>query len=302
MLPGQTGAPMVPGALPPDNGVPAGPSAAPLRRLTTREYHNTVRDLFKGAEIPAQGFPPPTAVNGFENHELSLPATSLLTESELDAAAAIAERVVAQRDKWVACTGDDIDCARATADALIARAYRRPPTTAERDRMRGFVDETFEASDFASTLSDVVQVVLASPQFLYRIETGKAPAGDAMWVDLDDYELASRLSYFLWETMPDEMLFDDAAAGRLSDGATLKSHAERMLNDDGTKVTHRVIAAPARPPPSAPNGAGLRKPARKPTNCVTRISGPGVVSARPRPSIISRAVSQPCVSTACCAL
>ena len=56
MLPGQTGTPMAPGALPPDNGVAPGPSAAPLRRLTTREYHNTVRDLLRASTSRRRAF------------------------------------------------------------------------------------------------------------------------------------------------------------------------------------------------------------------------------------------------------
>ena len=80
-------------------------------------------------------------------------------------------------------------------------------------------------------------------------------------------------------------------------GAPAKIHSI-----DGTKVTQVVSAAPSKPATSGENGAALRKAARKPTNCVTRISGPGVVSARPRPSTISRAESQPWVSTACCAM
>src|SRR5262245_53455222 len=114
------------------DGTPAGPSAAPLRRLSSREYMNTVRDLFAGVDIPAQTFPPPAPVAGFENNELSLPATSLLVESELSAASAIAQQVVAGRDKWASCTGsEDLACAQDVAAELLPRAYRRPPTAEE---------------------------------------------------------------------------------------------------------------------------------------------------------------------------
>jgi hypothetical protein len=211
--------------------VPAGPSAAPLRRLTTREFHNTVRDLFAGIAIPDQSFPPPVSVGGFENNELSLPPTSLLTESEYRAADAIATAVVAQKSSWVPCGTSDAACARQTADALIDRAYRRPPTTAERDRIGGFVEQSLTASDFDTALHDLVQAVLLSPQFLFRVELGRTPGAGATLVDLDDYELASRLSYLLWQTMPDQALFAAAAAGKLADAAALKTQAERLLAD-----------------------------------------------------------------------
>ena len=78
------------------------------------------------------------------------------------------------------------------------------------------------------------------------------------------------------------------ARNRSTNGAPAKIHSI-----DGTNVTQVVIAAPSTPAVSGENGAASRNAARKPTNCVTRISGPGVVSARPRPSTISGAVIQP---------
>jgi len=211
--------------------VPAGPSAAPLRRLTNREYHNTVRDLFQGISIPDQSFPPPVAIGGFENNELSLPPTALLAESEYRAADAIATAVVAQKSSWVTCGTSDVACARQTAEALIERAYRRPPTSGERDRIGGFVEQSLTASDFDAALHDLVQAVLLSPQFLYRVELGGTPAAGATLIDLDDYELASRLSYLLWQTMPDQALFAAAASKQLSDPAALTTQAERLLAD-----------------------------------------------------------------------
>ncbi|HMJ16098.1 MAG TPA: DUF1592 domain-containing protein, partial [Polyangiaceae bacterium] len=211
------------------SGQPARPSAAPLRRLSTREYHNTVRDLFAGIPIPDQPFPPPVEVDGFENGHLSLPPTSLLGENEYAAADAIATLVVAQRARWVSCTAPDAACLRATTEQLIPRVYRRPPKSAERERMLAFSQQSFAAGGFEVALHDVVQALLLTPQFLFRAELGASPDGaGSNLVQLSSHELASRLSYFLWQTMPDSALFEAAAAGTLSEPETLLAHARRL--------------------------------------------------------------------------
>ena len=85
---------------------------------------------------------------------------------------------------------------------------------------------------------------------------------------------------------------------RLERNCSMNGAPAKIHSIDGANVTHVVSAAPMMPATIGENGAALRNAARKPTNCVTRISGPGVVSARPRPSTISGAVIQPLVSTA----
>ena len=142
-------------------------------------------------------------------------------ESELAAAGAIAALVVAQRDQWMGCSGaEDLDCAREVADTLIARAYRRPPTPRSASGWRRCRRRVVRGGDFASALEELVQALLISPQFLYRLELGREAGEPGELVALDDYELASRLSYFLWQTMPDEELFDLAAEGELSASPT----------------------------------------------------------------------------------
>ena len=80
---------------------------------------------------------------------------------------------------------------------------------------------------------------------------------------------------------------------RLARNGSTKGAPAKIQSIDGTKVTHVVIAAPRTPAVTGEKGAASRKAARKPTNCVTRMRGPGVVSARPRPSTISGALIQP---------
>jgi len=106
---------------------------------------------------------------------------------------------------------------------FAARAYRRPTPDALLEPYFGLYRQTREAGgDFYEGLQSAVQGILASPQFLYLVE----PPGT-----LDDYSIASRLSYFLWSTMPDEELFHLAASGRLKDPAVLRQQVDRMLDD-----------------------------------------------------------------------
>ncbi len=111
------------------------------------------------------------------------------------------------------------------------RAYRRPLTTAERDELAAFYRalRTQGELDHESAIRDVLVSVLMSPNFLYRVDL--IPAGPGVQ-QLSDVALASRLSYFLWATMPDETLLDTAASGDLSDPKKLVGEARRMLSDD----------------------------------------------------------------------
>ncbi len=112
------------------------------------------------------------------------------------------------------------------------RAWRRPATKAELDQLTRFVIQHHQRGrSFADALDLGVQAILVSPNFLFRLE-GLPPA-DARgeYVPLTDYALASRLSYFLWSSLPDDELTTLAAQKKLSDPGVLKSQVERMLND-----------------------------------------------------------------------
>lgn len=112
---------------------------------------------------------------------------------------------------------------------LLARAYRRPPTDEEIDRLAAFIEAARDRGDsFERAIQLAVAATLVSPQFLMRGET--APAGASGVRRLDAYELASRLSYFLWSSMPDDELLQLAAEGILHD--RLDAQVDRMLASD----------------------------------------------------------------------
>ncbi|MEM7013319.1 MAG: DUF1592 domain-containing protein [Verrucomicrobiota bacterium] len=118
--------------------------------------------------------------------------------------------------------------AKSVIAGFLKRAYRRPPTEFEVDALVDFYDNVrpgFET--FEEAMRETLAMALISPEFLYLVEPGSGNEERT----LNQYELASRLSYFLWSSMPDDALFDLAAAGKLSDPKMLQEQVTRMLTD-----------------------------------------------------------------------
>lgn len=123
-----------------------------------------------------------------------------------------------------ACLGDILE-------AFAKRAWRRPVESAERERLLELTDVVAaEGDDFDTQVAVALQAVLLSPHFVFRVELDENPL-DGTPHALSEHELASRLSYFLWSSMPDQTLFDLADAGTLSDPTVLAEQVKRMLAD-----------------------------------------------------------------------
>ncbi len=123
-------------------------------------------------------------------------------------------------------------CAHKILSEFARRAYRRPVTSAEVDRLVGYVHEAKkEGESFERGIQVAVEAVLVSPNFLFHVETDPPQPGGSSKRPLNDYELASRLSYFLWNSMPDEGLFALAAKGTLKNPQMLATQVHRMLKD-----------------------------------------------------------------------
>jgi PAS domain-containing protein len=124
------------------------------------------------------------------------------------------------------------ECARLIVAALARRAYRRPVSSDEIDGLTRFVSMAQQQGDsFEQGVRVALEAVLVSPHFLFRIENDPDPNNATVSHRVDDYELASRLSYFLWSTMPDEELFRLAAARKLRKPEVLSAQVRRMLLD-----------------------------------------------------------------------
>jgi hypothetical protein len=214
-------------------GNPDGPgfSTAPvLRRLTHSQYNHTVYDLLGDESNPADQFPPEDFVNGYKGQFQSQAVGPLLEEAYSAAAEKLARNAFRGSDTrhLIPCkpaSPGDAECRAQFIRALGLRAFRRPLAETEiAPYARLFAEEAERQHDFVKGAQVVLEAMLQSPAFLYRIEN---PA-DPRW---KPYEAASRLSYFLWDSMPDDALFRAAAAGELNTRAGFEKAARRMLAD-----------------------------------------------------------------------
>ena len=123
---------------------------------------------------------------------------------------------------------EEASCARTILSTLARRAYRRPATTAEVDTLLDFYKQGRVDGSFEHGVEMALRAMLTSPAFLFRIE--RAPEQGTAY-RIPDLELASRLSFFLWSSIPDDQLLDAAVSGRLKDAAVLEKQVRRMLAD-----------------------------------------------------------------------
>jgi hypothetical protein len=212
------------------------PGRVTLHRLNRVEYDNTVRDLLGTALRPAENFPIDDRGGGFDNMADVLTLSPLHLSVYASAAKALVSEVLsspAQRAKVVTC---DLEaqgeaCAREILSAFAYRAWRRPPSDGELERLLSAVAVARAHQDsFEVGLALALRAVLLSPHFIFRVELDPDPTS-AVPHALGGFELASRLSYFLWSSMPDEALLSSAAAGRLGAPDELRQQATRLMLD-----------------------------------------------------------------------
>ena len=216
--------------------------SSPVRRLTNVEYDNTVRDLL-GGNIPQLPEQPSDAVlkGSFENDALSLGPSDVRIARYETAAMALGEHAAnngASRDRVLPCEADSAECGMEFVESFGKRAFRRPLTNDELDRWSAFFESQRTEIDFDAAVQLTVAAMLQTPHFLYRLENQASEInGDQL--ELSQHELASRLSYLLWESMPDEELMAAADEGRLSSDAELEAQARRLLADERAREAVR---------------------------------------------------------------
>ena len=208
------------------------PGPRQLRRLTRYEYDNTVRDLFGITGSWGGSFAPDVVVNGFDNNARSLVVTPLFADQLRRAAEDIAGQVISSVSTLVPCVpaGDaDAACATEFVQSFGKRAFRRPFTAAEVSRYVALQQGIAAEDGFAEGVRYVLQAMLQSPNFLYRLELGEAD-GTGRY-RLTPYEIATELSYLVWGTLPDAELFAAAESGALGDPQEIARQARRLLAD-----------------------------------------------------------------------
>jgi hypothetical protein len=251
-----------------------------IKRLTQRELQQTVLDL-TGIDLGAEVNNLPedwsaTEAFAFDNaYDLQQPSPSLIETTNALADLVGSKLLVtpAARTKVVGCTPSgpaDVNCFRAFVTTFGRRAIRRPLSTAEIDEIVTKLHPySMEANDFFFGVSLAVRAFLQDPEFLYRAEFGVPVTGKPGLFKLTDYEVASRLSYFLWGTGPDDSLLNAAAMG-LQSPAQVRSIAERMLQPAERRAVAMVnkfhamwLGYERQPPPQA-----LMKPMLEETNAL----------------------------------
>lgn len=228
-----------PSATPSPSAMPTDPCAGttvaladlPLRRLSSAQYTATVRDL-----LGDPGFAAPLDDDA-----------QVITERGVRQLRDAAEQAIARKAEWSrdvfpcdTAGPRDEACVRELITDFGGRAFRRPVTPEEHAGLMDVYRATVADLTFAESLEVVVEVILQSPQLVY-VDDGDGTRAPGTY-PLDGFSIASRLSYFLWGTMPDDLLFQAAAAGRLIEPAGLRAEAERMLADPrAAKTIERFV-------------------------------------------------------------
>ncbi len=222
---------------------PKDPGVFVLRRLTKMEYGNTLHDLYGVDPSVAKELPDEVSGEGYLNT-----LSPLQSEQYLEIADEVLDRILAPEGKSPtkiqkqlfgdapARGADSRVTARKVAASLARNAYRRPASEAELNVLVGVYDLGRENKlSHTDSLRLMLKAVLVSPQFLFITPAKEVEAG-AKIVPLDDYQLASRLSYMLWATLPDAELASLADAGKLHEPAVLKAQVARLLKDPRSRA------------------------------------------------------------------
>jgi len=221
-------------------GIQAGPS--PIRRLNRDEYSATIRDLLEmqmdvATSLPADG----AGGEGFDNAAETLFLSPLHSEKYMEIAKFamdFAAREFKPRNKiLIAKPGSGVsedEAARRIFAAFLPTAFRRPIAEAEATPyLELFRASRKSAQPFDAAIFFALRAALVSPNFLFRREPVNVTAAER---PVDGYSLASRLSYLLWGSMPDELLFDVAASGKLHEPQVLKPLIEVMLRNEKSRT------------------------------------------------------------------
>jgi hypothetical protein len=229
-------------------GAPGQPEVAnkAIHRLSNVEYDNTLRDL-TGTQLRFGDSFVNEEAEGFDNIATALSMSPRQVEDYFVAARQVSADIFANatlKARIVTCTPDTgTACAEKVIAEFGAKAFRRPLSADESaGLLQKYKDALALGVDAMGALQHVVHVLLASPQFLYRIEFDPdltSPVPHA----LDGYELASRLSYALWSSMPDDELFAKAKSGALASPDALTSEVDRMLGNDRSEMLVKNFAA-----------------------------------------------------------
>jgi hypothetical protein len=214
---------------------PSDPGTVTLHRLNSVEYDNTVRDLMGDGTHPARSFPVDGVANGFDNEASVLSTSPLLVDKYSTAAKTMVDALMmgAQRAKVMICDplvqGDA--CTQKILETFAKKAWRAPLDPTDGPRLLALAKSAVTQGGMLDQgLRIALRAILLSPRFAFRVEIDPSPTSTAPH-PLSSHELASRLSYFLWSTMPDDALMTAADANQLTSKEAVAAQVTRMLSD-----------------------------------------------------------------------
>lgn len=211
------------------------PGPVQLRRLTQYEYASTMRDLL-GVAPKSESLPADDGGRGLDPDVANMGLSPFVLNSYLNVAQEALDR--APRERVILAEPSDKlarrEAARKVLQVLLPRAFRRPVEAGDMEHSLKLFDLVDSVGrTYEESLKITLSGVLASPRFLLHIEQPRTGDGPQR---VDDYDLASRLSYFIWSSMPDEELLRLAGQGKLADGKVVDQQVRRMLRDPKAKA------------------------------------------------------------------
>jgi hypothetical protein len=212
----------------------------PLRRLTRFEYANTVRELLHVDPAPARELPIDEVTSGFDNNAGVLTVSALHAEKYVLVSEALAKSAVQNLAALTPCdaaTAGEEACARDFARSFGRRAFRRPLTSDDETAFMAAYTAGRTGGSHAEGIEVMIRAALQSPNFLYRLELPREGEAGQRMVALDSFELATRLSYLIWGSGPDDALLDAAANGALATKEQVGEKAREMLADPKAKIS-----------------------------------------------------------------
>jgi hypothetical protein len=210
------------------------PSYKAIHRLSRTEYNATVADVLQTSLAPANGSWRDGEINGFDNIADQQTVDTDQYQRYFDAAGTLADDAFANaafKTKYVTCSTPDDACVNSVIEKLGLRLFRRPLAPNEvATYKRVYQAATTQLEGHEGSLKHVLRALLASSEFLFRMEFDANPSSTEKH-PLSSYELATRLSYFLWSSAPDEALLGAAADQSILQDAAIIKAVDRLLAD-----------------------------------------------------------------------
>jgi len=208
-----------------------------MRRLTRREYNNTIEDLLGDTSRPADAFDPDPTAAGFDNQVSLLTVSTSRARQYFLAAERLAQ--AAKLEQLSSClpnVSSEQTCAEQFAQKLGQRAFRRPVEDAELAILIKVFAVARQGGDYETGLRQLLKALLVMPAFLYRLDVSPSSSAEPGPSRLGQYQLANRLSYTFLQSMPDDELFAAAAAQELTTPEQIASHVTRLTQSQRARL------------------------------------------------------------------